>query len=110
MLQSTGLQGVRHNLVTEQQQQIVLISQVVVKIKPINKCTTLKVVPDKQYYISICCYWNTYVVVVAVVAVQLRSHVRLFANTWTVSHQSPLSMGFPRQKYWGGDILFREYM
>ena len=58
MLQSMGLQGVRYNLVTEQQ-QIVLISQVVVKLKPINKCTTLKVVPDKQYYISICCYWNT---------------------------------------------------
>ena len=21
---------------------------------------------------------------------------------WTVSHQTPLSMGFPRQKYWSG--------
>ena len=26
------------------------------------------------------------------------SHVRLFANLWTVAHQAPLSMGFPRPK------------
>ena len=25
-----------------------------------------------------------------------------FAIPWTVAHQAPLSMGFPRQKYWGG--------
>ena len=24
------------------------------------------------------------------------------AIPWTVSHQIPLSMGFPRQKYWSG--------
>ena len=28
------------------------------------------------------------------------SHVRLFATPWTVAHQAPLSMGFPRQEYW----------
>ena len=27
---------------------------------------------------------------------------RLFATPWTVVHQTPLSMGFPRQKYWSG--------
>ena len=27
------------------------------------------------------------------------SHVRLFATLWTVAHQAPLSMGFPRQEY-----------
>ena len=31
------------------------------------------------------------------------SHVRLFP--WTVAHQPPLSMGFPRQEYWSG-LLF----
>ena len=25
-----------------------------------------------------------------------------FATPWTVSHQAPLSMGFPRQEYWSG--------
>ena len=24
------------------------------------------------------------------------------ATPWTVAHQAPLSMGFPRQEYWGG--------
>ena len=30
------------------------------------------------------------------------SHVRLFANLWTIAHQTPLSMGFSRQEYWSG--------
>ena len=33
---------------------------------------------------------------------QLLSCFRLFANTWTIAHQTPLSMGFPRQEYWTG--------
>ena len=28
------------------------------------------------------------------------SRVRFFATLWTVAHQAPLSMGFPRQEYW----------
>ena len=28
------------------------------------------------------------------------SRVQLFATLWTVAHQAPLSMGFPRQEYW----------
>ena len=30
------------------------------------------------------------------------SHVRLFANPWTVAHQAPRSMGFSREEYWSG--------
>ena len=30
------------------------------------------------------------------------SHVQLFVNPWTVAHQTPLLMGFSRQKYWSG--------
>ena len=30
------------------------------------------------------------------------SCVCLFATLWTVTHQPPLSMGFPRQEYWCG--------
>ena len=30
------------------------------------------------------------------------SCVQLFATLWTIAHQAPLSMGFPRQEYWSG--------
>ena len=30
------------------------------------------------------------------------SHVQLFAITWTVAQQVPLSMGFSRQEHWSG--------
>ena len=30
------------------------------------------------------------------------SRVQLFVTPWTVAHQTPLSMGFSRQEYWGG--------
>ena len=33
---------------------------------------------------------------------QLLSLVILFVNPWTVAHQAPLSMAFPRQEYWSG--------
>ena len=32
--------------------------------------------------------------------------VQLFASPWTVAHQVPPSMGFPRQKYWHGLPFF----
>ena len=34
--------------------------------------------------------------------VKLLSSVWLFAASWTVAHQAPLSMGFSRQEYWSG--------
>ena len=30
------------------------------------------------------------------------SHVQLFATSWTVACQAPLSMGFSREEYWNG--------
>ena len=33
------------------------------------------------------------------------SCVQLFETPWTVGHQAPPSMGFPRQEYWSG-LLF----
>ena len=30
------------------------------------------------------------------------SHVRLLVTPWTVAHQAPLSVEFPRQVYWSG--------
>ena len=35
-----------------------------------------------------------------VFCVQLLSHVLLFSTPWTVAHQAPVSIGFPRQGYW----------
>ena len=32
----------------------------------------------------------------------LLSRVRVFVTPWTVAHQAPLLMRFPRQKYWSG--------
>ena len=34
--------------------------------------------------------------------VKLLSHLQLFATSWTVAYQAPLSMGFSRQEYWSG--------
>ena len=34
--------------------------------------------------------------------VQSLSRVRLFATSWAVACQAPLSMGFSRQEYWRG--------
>ena len=36
------------------------------------------------------------------VVAELLSCVRLCATLRTVAHQAPLSMGYPRQEYWGG--------
>ena len=33
------------------------------------------------------------------------SRVQVFVTPWTVAHQAPLSVGFPRQEYWSG-LLF----
>ena len=33
---------------------------------------------------------------------QSLSRVRLFATSWTVDHQAPLSLEFSRQEYWSG--------
>ena len=37
-----------------------------------------------------------------IVVFELPSHVRFFTTPRTVASQAPLSMGFPRQKYWSG--------
>ena len=48
--------------------------------------------PSKHYYngkdIRVCvCVWAL-------------SHVQLLVTPWTITHQAPLSMRFPRQEYW----------
>ena len=34
--------------------------------------------------------------------VLVTSRVGQFVTPWTVAHQTPLSLGFPRQEYWSG--------
>ena len=34
--------------------------------------------------------------------VGMLSCVQFFVTLWTLAHQVPLSMGFPRQQYWNG--------
>ena len=36
------------------------------------------------------------------VKVKSLSRVQFFVTPWTVAHQAPLSMEFPRQGYWSG--------
>ena len=36
------------------------------------------------------------------------SYIWLFVTPWTVPHQAPLSMGFPRQEYWSGCHFLRQ--
>ena len=45
---------------------------------------------------------KTSVCVCVCVCVQSLSHVKLFANPWTIARQAPLSMGFSGQEYWSG--------
>ena len=47
-------------------------------------------------------HFTCHISVVCVMYVQSFSRVQLFAATWTVVHQAPLSETFSRQKYWTG--------
>ena len=46
--------------------------------------------------------WGCVCVCVCVCVCQLLSPVQLFVTSWTVAHQSPLSIEFSRQEYWSG--------
>ena len=46
--------------------------------------------------------WKAKANVCVCVFMCLLSSVWLFPTSWTVAHQAPLSMGFPRQEYWSG--------
>ena len=45
---------------------------------------------------------NLFEAVCVCVCVFSRSVVSIFATLWTVAHQAPLSLRFPRQEYWSG--------
>ena len=45
---------------------------------------------------------SKYITLTNVIVVWSLSRIRLFSTPWTVAHQAPLSIRFPRQKYWSG--------
>ena len=47
---------------------------------------------------TVCPHYNYFIAVV----VKSLTHVQLFATPWTVAHQAPLTVVFPRQEYWSG--------
>ena len=51
--------------------------------------------------VCVCVCREEWLRVAAVVVLSLKS-VQLFATPWTVAHQPPISMRFPRQEYWSG--------
>ena len=59
-------------------------------------------------FIPLRCYCSIWIILVVTthttlcVCVKSFSYVRLFTTPWTVAHQAPLSMEFPRQQYWSG--------
>ena len=63
--------------------------------EPLGLCT--------QYTQEVQCfriYLAKYQVILRVPVLSRFSHIQLFVTLWTVAHQDPLSMGFPRQEYW----------
>ena len=66
----------------------------------------------KQYLVRKYYMHNVVVHTNMLLLFSLLSHVQLFATPWTVAHQAPLSMGFPKEEYWSalpfpppGDLL-----
>ena len=72
-----------------------------------NISILLHLLPLSIYlYMCVACVCACVCVCVCMCA-QWLSRVWLFATSWTVAHQAPLSLGFPRQKYWSrfpGDL------
>ena len=56
-------------------------------------------------YICVCIWLCIRVCVCVYVCVLVAQSCRLFVTSWTVAHQTPLSVEFSRQEYWSG-LLF----
>ena len=59
--------------------------------------------PSLLFLWSVWLLWCWYYTVLTNMrACYIACHVQLFVTPWTVPHQAPLSMGFPRQESWSG--------
>ena len=83
----------------------ILIS--IVKSPTQAKCVRFKIHLQKckkkrfKFHLVLC-VWQCQRPVNYRVCAQLLSCIWLFATPWTIVHQTPLSMGFSKQGYWGG--------
>ena len=55
--------------------------------------------PNATFCLLLCVIHFKYIILKGM-KVKSLSCVRFFATPWTVRHQAPASMGFPRQEYW----------
>ena len=70
-------------------------------LKLTQDCILLVFISLDFVLLVICKQYNCVCVCVCVCERTL-SRVQLFATPWTIAHQAPLSMNFPRQEYWSG--------
>ena len=83
------------------------ISLVIIISEIVNAMNVTEYLLKNQIWVTaMSVYMFTYMCVCVCVCVLARarmlSHIWLFVTPWTVAHQAPLSMGFPRQEYWSG--------
>ena len=86
-LQSIGSQTVRHDWRD--------LAQHSKKIYEAGKNRVYNIITNNKLFTYVCEY-------ILLVLFSSFSHVWLFATLWTITHQSPLSMGFSGQEYWSG--------
>ena len=76
-------------------------------VPPLEAYTIRRVVfwlnegPWSEHYSSVAQSW-LFMIISCCCCCQVLSCVQFFATPWTVTHQTPLSMEFPSQKYWSG--------
>ena len=105
-----------HHIFKHKQKSQILSGKLLKSSKPGHKSVTLVFVYEENeksiFYLNLIFfppwhYWErtayseVCVCVCVCVCAQLLSPVQLFGVPWTVVHQAPLSVWFPRWKYWG---------
>ena len=110
VLQSMGLQKVRHDSATEWQQLHYWFCSwgcpnLLLERFQVYSCLTL-VIFVFEHFLSFGILLREGIYKVRqkylIYEVKLLSHVRLFVAPWTVAHQAPPSMEFSRQECWSG--------
>ena len=69
-----------------------------------DKCLKIKVSWALFYVLWRCSITGAHLgqIVAYSFLLDLLTHIELFVDPWTITHQAPLSLGFPRREYWSG--------